>query len=269
METELPFVVTAAQMRAAEEAAVARGDDWAVLMERAGVGVATAALHHFAPLAGRDVLVMVGPGNNGGDALVAARHLADAGAQVMLYCWRRTQVDANLSACRARHLREVHAADDTDGKLLNAALQTAVLIIDGLLGTGARPPQADLAAIITTVNEVRARRTDLRILSIDIPSGVAADDGRVATVAIKADLTVATGLLKRGVLLWPGRGYAGTLVVAPIGLGVLDGALTMSTRLTVAQARSLLPARPADAHKGVFGKVLVLAGSINYPGAAV
>ncbi|ACL26095.1 bifunctional ADP-dependent NAD(P)H-hydrate dehydratase/NAD(P)H-hydrate epimerase [Chloroflexus aggregans] len=269
METELPFVVTAAQMRAAEEAAVARGDDWTVLMERAGVGVATAALHHFAPLGGRDVLVLVGPGNNGGDALVAARHLADAGAQVLLYCWRRTQVDANLSACRARHLREVHATDDPDGKLLSAALQTAVLVIDGLLGTGARPPQADLAAIITTVNEVRSQRTDLRVLSIDIPSGVAADDGRVATVAIKADLTVATGLLKRGVLLWPGRGYAGTLVVAPIGLGALDGALTMSTRLTAAQARLLLPARPADAHKGVFGKVLVLAGSINYPGAAV
>ncbi|PMP83215.1 MAG: bifunctional ADP-dependent NAD(P)H-hydrate dehydratase/NAD(P)H-hydrate epimerase, partial [Chloroflexus aggregans] len=81
METDLPFVVTAAQMRAAEEAAVARGDDWAGLMERAGAGVATAALHHFAPLVGRDVLVLVGPGNNGGDALVAARHLADAGAQ--------------------------------------------------------------------------------------------------------------------------------------------------------------------------------------------
>lgn len=269
MESASPFVVTAAQMRAAEEAAVAAGSDWAVLMERAGTGVAQAALAHFAPLAGRTVLALVGPGNNGGDALVTARHLADAGAQVTLYCWRRSRVDDNLLACRARGIRELNAADDTDRALLVAALSTATLVIDGLLGTGARPPADDLAAIIAAVNAARAQRADLRVVAIDLPSGVAADDGQVATVAIRADLTVATGLLKRGLLLWPGRGYAGTIVVAPIGLGLLDEAVTMSELLTAIQARSFLPARPADAHKGVFGKVLVLAGSINYPGAAV
>ncbi|OAN44987.1 bifunctional ADP-dependent (S)-NAD(P)H-hydrate dehydratase/NAD(P)H-hydrate epimerase [Chloroflexus islandicus] len=268
MESASPFVVTAAQMRAAEEAAVAAGSDWAVLMERAGTGVAEAALAHFAPLAGRTVLALVGPGNNGGDALVAARHLADAGAQVTLYCWRRNRVDDNLLACRARGIREVHAADDADGALLRAMLAEATLVIDGLLGTGARPPADDLAAIIAAANTARAQRADLRVVAIDLPSGVAADDGQVATVAIRADLTVATGLLKRGLLLWPGRGYAGTIVVAPIGLGSLDEALTMSELLTATQARAFLPARPADAHKGVFGKVLVLAGSINYPGAA-
>ncbi|MCX7860931.1 MAG: NAD(P)H-hydrate dehydratase [Chloroflexus sp.] len=269
MEETLPFVVSAAQMRAAEEAAVAAGSDWAMLMERAGAGVAKAVLDHFAPVAGCAVLALVGPGNNGGDALVAARHLADAGAQVTLYCWRRSNVDNNLLACRARGIRELHAADDADGALLADTLAEATLVIDGLLGTGARPPVADLAAIIAAVNAARAQRADLRVIAIDLPSGVAADDGQVATVAIRADLTVATGLLKRGLLLWPGRGYAGTIVVAPIGLGPLDEALTMSELLTVAQARALLPARPADAHKGVFGKVLVLAGSINYPGAAV
>ncbi|WP_298405513.1 NAD(P)H-hydrate dehydratase [uncultured Chloroflexus sp.] len=269
MESALPFVVTAAQMRAAEEAAVAAGSDWAVLMERAGTGVAQAALAYLTPLAGRTVLALVGPGNNGGDALVTARHLADAGAQVTLYCWRRNRVDDNLLACRARGIRELHAADDVDGALLTAALAEATLVVDGLLGTGARPPASDLAAIITAVNAARAQRVDLRVVAIDLPSGVAADDGQVATVAIRADLTVATGLLKRGLLLWPGRGYAGTIVVAPIGLGLLDEAVTMSELLTATQARSFLPARPADAHKGVFGKVLVLAGSINYPGAAV
>lgn len=268
-EATWPFVVTAAQMRAAEEAAVAAGVSWAMLMEQAGSGVAAVALQQFGPLTGRTVLVLVGPGNNGGDGLVAARHLADAGAQVTLYCWRRTIVDDNLLACRARGVRELQAADDRDGTLLNAALATATLVIDGLLGTGARPPTADLAAIIVAVNEMRARRADLRVLAIDLPSGVAADDGQVATVAVRADVTVATGLRKRGLLLWPGRGYAGTILVAPIGLNKLDGALTMSELLTAHQARILLPARPADAHKGVFGKVLVLAGSINYPGAAV
>ncbi|WP_322487059.1 NAD(P)H-hydrate dehydratase [Chloroflexus sp.] len=269
MESVSPFVVTAALMRAAEEAAVAAGSDWAVLMERAGTGVAEAALAHFAPLDGRTVLALVGPGNNGGDALVAARHLADAGAQMTLYCWRRNRVDDNLLICRARGIREVHAADDADGALLRAMLAEATLVIDGLLGTGARPPADDLAAIIAAANTARAQRADLRVVAIDLPSGVAADDGQVATIAIRADLTVATGLLKRGLLLWPGRGYAGMIVVAPIGLGSLDEALTMSELLTATQARAFLPARPADAHKGVFGKVLVLAGSINYPGAAV
>jgi len=256
-------------MRAAEEAAVAAGTGWAMLMEQAGAGVSRVALQQFAPLTGRAVLVLVGPGNNGGDGLVAARHLADAGAQVTLYCWRRTVVDDNLLACRERGIRELQAADDPDGALLGEALAQATLVIDGLLGTGARPPADDLAAIITQVNEVRSRRADLRVLAIDLPSGVSADNGEVSTVAIRADVTVATGLRKRGLLLWPGRGYAGAILVAPIGLSALDGALTMSELLTATYARSLLPARPADAHKGVFGKVLVLAGSINYPGAAV
>ncbi len=269
MAQELRFVVTAAQMRAAEEAAVAAGTSWAMLMERAGQGVADVALRHAVPIAGRRVLALVGPGNNGGDALVAARHLTDAGAQVTIYCWRRTTVDDNLLACRARHIREVHAADDPDGAALHAELAAAALVIDGLLGTGARPPEADLAAIITAVNEARARRADLRVLAIDLPSGVAADDGQVATVAIRADVTVATGLYKRGLLLWPGRGHAGTIELAPIGLSAIEGVGCMSEVLTATQARLLLPARPPDAHKGVFGRALVLAGSINYPGAAV
>lgn len=266
---KLPFVVTAGQMRAAEEAAVAHGTTWAALMEQAGAGVADAVLHYAAPLANRQVLVLVGPGNNGGDALVAARHLADAGALVTLYVWRRSGVDANLQACRERAIPELFAATNGDGSLLAQALRKAVLVIDGLLGTGARPPTADLATIIQAVNAERAQRSDLRVVAIDLPSGVGADDGQVPTVAIRADLTVATGLIKRGLLLWPGRGYAGEIVVAPIGLSSLDGVLTMSELLTASQARTLLPPRPADAHKGVFGKVLVVAGSINYPGAAV
>lgn len=266
---KLPFVVTAGQMRAAEEAAVARGTTWAALMEQAGAGVADAVLRYAAPLANRQVLVLVGPGNNGGDALVAARHLADAGALVTLYIWRRSGVDVNLQACRERTIPELSAATDGDGSLLTRALRKAMLVIDGLLGTGARPPTADLATIIQAVNAERAQRSDLRVVAIDLPSGVGADDGQVPTVAIRADLTVATGLIKRGLLLWPGRGYAGEIVVAPIGLSSLDGVLTMSELLTASQARTLLPPRPADAHKGVFGKVLVVAGSINYPGAAV
>ncbi len=266
---KLPFVVTAGQMRAAEEAAVAHGTTWAALMEQAGAGVADAVLHYAAPLANRQVLVLVGPGNNGGDALVAARHLADAGALVTLYVWRRSGVDTNLQACRERAISELFAATDGDGSLLVQTLSKAVLVIDGLLGTGARPPTADLATIIQAVNAERAQRSDLRVVAIDLPSGVGADDGQVPTVAIRADLTVATGLIKRGLLLWPGRGYAGEIVVAPIGLSSLDGVLTMSELLTASQARTLLPPRPADAHKGVFGKVLVVAGSINYPGAAV
>jgi len=268
-ETILPFVVTASQMRAAEEAAVAQGTTWAALMEQAGAGVALAVRQHVALPADRHVLVFVGPGNNGGDALVAARHLADAGVRVVLYIWRRTGADDNLLACRARNIPELYSTADSDGSQLASALATAAVVIDGLLGTGGRPPTNDLATIIKAVNAARTRRPELRVVAIDLPSGVAADDGQIPTVAIRADLTVATGLMKRGLLLWPGRGFAGKIVVAPIGLSALDRALTMSELLTTSHARALLPPRPADAHKGIFGNVLVLAGSINYPGAAV
>ena len=280
-------LVTTAQMRAIEAAAVAGGATWLGLMEQAGWGVAQEALRLLGAARGRRVLVLVGPGNNGGDGLVAARHLRDADAAVTLYLWRRSGADndVNWRRCRERDIPEYHADDDPDQRALRRLLAESDLIIDALLGMGvSRPVEGQLAAIVAAVNErgrppdgssdheahppTSAVRRPPPVIAIDLPTGVHSDSGAVLGSAIRADLTVATGAVKRGLLLWPGRGLAGEIRVADIGLAPALLEDVMTTQLDARYARKLLPARPADAHKGTFGKVMVVAGSYLYPGAA-
>jgi NAD(P)H-hydrate epimerase len=260
-------LVTSAEMRALEQAAVDAGATWPGLMEQAGWGVAQAAIGILGDPADRPVVVLVGPGNNGGDGLVAARHLRAAGAAVTLYLWRRRwdpeRPDANWRRCRELGIPEIAADDDPGQARLRAALAPARLAIDALLGTGARPPDAELQAMIATLNAAMAP-----VLAVDVPTGVDADSGAVASAAVRAHTTVATGQAKRGLLLHPGRAHRGALVVAEIGIPEPMLEEIMSETLNRDYARRLLPARPADAHKGSFGKVLVIAGSIHYPGAA-
>jgi NAD(P)H-hydrate epimerase len=259
-------LVTIAQMRALEASAVAAGATWPGLMEQAGAGIAAVALELLGEPHGRRALVLVGPGNNGGDGLVVARHLHDAGVAVTLYLWHRRDdpQDANLWLCRERAIPAVDATSDSDGTALRQLLDQCDLAVDALLGIGARPATGELARIIATVNA--AQRS--AVLAVDVPTGLDADTGRAAGACIAADITVATGLLKRGLLLFPGRAFAGRLLVAPIALHQADVEMIMSELIDAELARTLLPARPDDSHKGTFGKVLVVAGSPQYPGAA-
>lgn len=266
-------IITAEQMRAIEEAAVARGATWSGLMEQAGTGVARVALDVIGDPVGRRALVLVGPGNNGGDGLVAARVLHDAGMQVTLFIWRRRAIadDINWQLCRKRAIPELVATDDPQGDVLRAALAGVDLVIDALLGYGAnRPVEGELAMIIATLNAVTAdaHRKKPYVLAIDVPTGVHADSGAVLGAAVRADLTVSTGPIKRGLLFYPARAYASALRSVDIGLSPADLESVMTDMIDAELARSLLPPRPSNSHKGTFGKVLVVAGSLNYPGAA-
>src|SRR6476659_7805817 len=119
------------------------------------------------------------------------------------------------------------------------------------------------------MNEERSgSRSSFLVLAVDLPTGIHSDTGAVMGAALRADLTVATGLIKRGMLQYPGRTYAGEIRVVEIGLPPAHLEAIMSERIDAARARELLPRRPDDAHKGTFGKVLVVAGSLQYPGAA-
>ncbi len=261
----MSVLLTAAEMRAWEAASVAAGATWAGLMEQAGRGVAAQA-QALLPSAAAAVLVLVGPGNNGGDALVAADHLAAAGAQVQLYVWKR-QPDTDdwpWQRVQTRALPITWASDDADGSTLTAAAASAALIIDGLLGVGvSRPLGPDLRQIVQIANAAAAP-----ILAIDVPSGLNADTGAIWGACIRADLTVATGCRKRGHLLFPGAAYVGRLVVAPIDLPIEMEKTVDTTELNAEMLRTLLPERPADSHKDQFGRVMVVAGSYLYPGAA-
>ncbi|MEP7189006.1 MAG: NAD(P)H-hydrate dehydratase [Roseiflexaceae bacterium] len=268
-------------MRALEQAAVDAGATWPGLMEQAGWGVAQVAMQLLGDPTGKRVLVLVGPGNNGGDGLVVARHLCDAGTDVTLYLWRRTaQEDTNGQRCRERGIREYAASDDPTGVVLHHLLAETDLVVDALLGAGiSRAVEGELAEIVERVNQAPSTKHQAPdvatvlgawclVLAVDLPTGIHSDTGAVMGAGLHADLTVATGLIKRGLLQYPGRTYAGEIRVVEIGLPPAHLEAIMSERIDAAHARELLPRRPDDGHKGTFGKVLVVAGSLQYPGAA-
>ena len=160
MSDQAAFVATAAETRRLEELAVATGASWPELMERAGTGVADVVSDRLQQRGGTAVvLVLVGPGNNGGDGLVAARLLHDRGAGVTLYVWKRRQNgDPNWLACRERGIAELRAEDDEAQRELYAAAQDAGVVIDALLGTGvSRPLEPLVARIVETINRRTCR----------------------------------------------------------------------------------------------------------------
>jgi NAD(P)H-hydrate epimerase len=223
MHAHHTYIATAAQTRQLEAAAVERGATWPGLMEQAGRGIAEVLMERYSPMHGKRVLVLVGPGNNGGDGLVIARHLHDAGAQVTLYLWQRAERpdDEPSHQCRVRSVPELRAGDDSLQQQLRQQVEQADIVVDALLGIGVtRPLDGMLHALVEMVNAVRAARADRQpaVVAVDLPTGVDADTGAIMGTAIVADLTVATGIFKHGHVREPGRGAAGVLVCVSLDL---------------------------------------------------
>lgn len=279
-------VVTAKEMRSLEEAAAATGVTQAEMMERAGLAVAQ-AIDEAGLAAGMHILALIGPGNNGGDGLVAARALRELGARVTCYIWKRdTAGDANYARAVEAGVEVVRQSDDEGLARFQELLPQSQVLIDALLGTGASgAPRGDLAELLSALDEGLAllqpaveplRRLDRagdvyrqrpQIVAVDLPSGLNADTGEADALAPRADMTVTFGFPKPGHFCFPGADLVGTLLVADIGI---PEALAADVTLEVADqamVRPLLPARPPDSNKGTFGKVIVVGGSINYTGA--
>lgn len=283
-------VVTVEEMRRIEAASDAAGHSYGAMMEQAGQAVAD-AVRQRREVQGKHVLVLVGPGNNGGDGLVTARHLADAGALVTCYLLkpRNPAKDQNFGLLQERQVATIPAKEDSKWRKLRRFLREADVIIDALLGTGARLPlRGTLADMLDWTTRVLAERNhshrqqltplaghsapvDRRapfVVAVDGPTGLDYDSGALDGLAIPADLTVTFAYPKVGHFRFPGAGALGELVVADIGT---DPALAADTALKVVEsemARAMLLPRPPDAHKGTFGKALIVAGSVNYTGAA-
>src|SRR3989475_10074484 len=238
------------------------------LMENAGLAIAQEAWLMLGELADRKIVVLAGPGNNGGDGLVAARHLKDWGADVSVVLLKpRGEDDANLKALIEREVPVVVLEDDVSK--LDEPLAGAELIIDALLGTGkAREIEGLLAGVLDKLREARSRRLPPRLLAVDLPTGLDADTGAVDPRTAAADQTVALGWSKVGLHTLPGSQYAGRVEVVDIGIPPEYGNSIKTEVLTAAWARSALPERPPGAHKGTFGSALIVAGSPQYVGAA-
>ncbi len=255
-------IVTVAQMRAIEaEAERAYGLNGPALMASAGVSLAQIARDFLGGgVQGARVLMLIGPGNNGGDGLVMSSHLRTWGAEVVLYDWKTRSLRGGFQG-----------QDPTVAEALAAALASADVVVDALLGIGAsRPLAEDMQALLGQVQAGRQRRGDApRIIAVDLPTGVNADTGAVSAGTIAADLTITLGAPKLGLLWYPAAKYVGELRTGAIGLPdamPLDGIAELGTDAAIA---CRLPARPPDAHKGTFGRVLVIAGSPRFPGAAL
>jgi hydroxyethylthiazole kinase-like uncharacterized protein yjeF len=252
-------LLDAPQMRAVDRWAIeTRGIPSLDLMERAGEGVAR-AVEERAP--DGPVAVVCGKGNNGGDGLVVARLLRQAGRDVTTVCAAGTQklsIDArvNLDRLVGEPPLQLDEAAALDG------LRHAAVIVDALLGTGFESvPRGPLAEAIQAVNQAPGR-----VVSIDIPSGVDASTGEAAGAAIQAELTVTFHAAKPGLWIHPGKGYAGELVT--LDIGIPRGAPTTSaTGLIDASVLQTLPRRDARSTKFTSGRVVVVGGSTGLTGA--
>ncbi len=265
-------LVTAAQMRELERAAAEAGVPERTLMESAGLAAAQEAWMAVGASEGRAILVLCGPGNNGDDGLVAARHLAGWGAEVHAYLLQpREAADAVWQETVAAGVPAVSAGEDPGFARLAELLAEASCVLDALLGTGAlaaRPIEGPLAELLRRLAAVRAGAARPYLVALDLPTGVDADSGAADPLTVGCDLTITFGHAKVGLAQLPGATLAGRVLPVEIGLPPEASAALPFEQLDFRTVQRTLPERPPDAHKGTFGTVVVAAGSRRYPGAA-
>jgi len=230
------------------------------LMSRAGTRVFETLVTRF-PKA-RSVVVVCGPGNNGGDGYVVAERARNAGLEVMLFAIGTKPPTGDAATMRARCESAGVSIQSFDAKRLGAG----DVVVDALLGTGLqRDVAGEWRAAIEAINAC-----DRPVVAVDIPSGLNADTGAVMGAAVRADVTVTFIGLKAGLFLADGRDHAGEILFDDLSVPpqVYDGSEVLARRLVGPEMHGLLAPRRRNAHKGDFGHVLVIGGGVGMPGAA-
>lgn len=262
-------LVSVDEMRKIEAEANERGVSYEMMMERAGLGVAEVIRREYADLENPTALGLVGSGNNGGDALVALAALAQAGWKARAYLARARQANDPLVARLVQAGGEVLlAAEDVKKRRLDVWLEDSAVLLDGILGTGTKLPlKPELAELLRHVASLAGR---LHVVAVDCPSGVDCDTGEADEAALPAEITLCMQAVKPGLVNFPAFMKVGRLAVIDLALPAdLKSAQTMVRQVADRSlVSSFLPARPMDAHKGTFGTAMIVAGSINYSGAA-
>ncbi len=240
------------------------------LMESAGHRVFEATKNILGGVSKKSVCILAGSGNNGGDALAAARYLSNAGARVKIFLLgnkdhRTASFNVQMRILRGMGVELQQLESDRAWERLQVTLRFSDAVIDGILGTGfsgqLRPAALRLIRLVNAAKKVT--------IAIDIPSGVESDTGAVGEAAMQANCTVALGLPKICHYICPGASFSGKIIVDDIGLPAeLLNDEIHQTLVDDELALTFLPARPKDSHKGTCGKILIVAGSRGMTGAA-
>lgn len=252
------MILSAPQMKEAEETAFASGATPEGLMAVAGEGISR-SIRQFFPKE-ESAIVYCGKGHNGGDALLAASHLKKAGWSIQV---RLTAPIHELSTLTRRHLEKL-GVDPLDS--LKGVHGIPKLVIDGLLGIGVTgSPRGIVAERILELNDLR--KNGAYTVAIDLPSGLEATTGEIFDPCVQADLTITLGFAKSGLLVDGATGHVGRLAVVPLpGVSAVEG--DDASVATPPVLRHLLPIRDFETHKGNYGRIGIVAGSPGYLGAA-
>jgi NAD(P)H-hydrate epimerase len=260
-------LVTVSEIHAIEKEADKKGVSYATMMDRAGKGVADFIQSYYSNHSNKIVTALVGSGNNGGDALVALSYLKKMGWEVRAFLAKER--DDPLVE-RVKELGGTIAVFDPSKpeERLELWLSESDVIIDGLLGTGVKLPIKD--PYLSILKIVKQSSEDFKIVAVDCPSGINCDTGETADECLFADLTVCMQAVKIGMLSFPAYQYLGQLEIVDLHLPEnLESELKVKREVATSECvKRLLPSRPLHAHKGTFGTAMIIAGSINYTGAA-
>ena len=285
-------IVSIENMRSIEAAADAGGLTYDMMMENAGWAAAELALDMLSDIKDASAIILIGAGNNGGDGLVAARHMVKNGVRVICYMLKpRNKSDQHFVAAQASGVLFEYAAEDKNQDTLHQLIVKANLVIDALFGIGVRLPiRGNAAKLLQCANQAVTERkqstpeqitvcpedpgkspysASQRILAIDCPSGLDCDSGQLDKNAIHADETITFIAAKPGLLIFPAAAAVGKLHITNIGVpdDLQEIQESQWEIVTPHITKNLLPQRPTDSHKGTYGKALIIAGSVNYTGA--
>jgi NAD(P)H-hydrate epimerase len=268
-------LVSVEGMRSIEKAADELGLSYAQMMENAGRGLASAIVSHSHDRE-RSVVGLVGSGNNGGDALVALAALGEQDWKTgALLIGRRFNHDELVKRARkaGAEIRTLNLEEHDNFAEHASWFLSHAVVLDGLLGTGIHLPVRESLAKAMAEIKVAIENAASRpyVVAVDCPSGMDCDSGETAPQTLRSDLTVTMAAVKYGMLTPHAFENIGELEVADIGLTprVREWATIVRQTIDEAEVRASLPERPLSAHKGTFGTALIVAGSQQYPGAAL
>lgn len=269
----MPKLIAVATARKIEQEANAAGLPSIQMMDNAGSGLAAIIEEEYGYLVEKGVLGLIGPGNNGGATLVALFYLAKLGWHPVAYIiGKRKTKDAFILRLQDINCEIIYAGKDVGFHQLDELMRQKHVLLDGILGTGTKLPlSGDIARLLNHIKQkVLQDKQPCYIVAVDCPSGVNCDTGETAPETIPATMTVIMGDVKVGILRFPAYKLLGEIRIVDIGIPKNLPLYTdiKDVVVDVEQIKHILPSYPLKPYDDNLGKLLIIGGSVNYPGAA-